>query len=122
MKNWTNPPVERDRPGRGRRRPADGTLRNRQFSPFGSRSFVPLTIGALALTFLVCPQAAHACSACFGKSDSPMAKGMNAGIFAMLAIVGSVLTCAASFFVFLARRASSLEKEQQATVPETKTE
>ena len=86
------------------------------------KNWIKFLVAAAALTFVVCPQAAHACSACFGKSDSPMAKGMNAGIFAMLAIIGSVLTCAASFFVFLARRASSLEKEQQATAPETKAE
>ncbi len=62
---------------------------------------------------LLCPvvmacaaNAAVACPVCFGKSDSPMAQGVNAGIFVMLGVVGCVLAGASVFFVYLARKAS----------------
>ena len=50
------------------------------------------------------PLHAHGCAVCFGKSDSPMALGMNYGILALLAVIVSVLSLVASFFVFVARR------------------
>jgi hypothetical protein len=66
-----------------------------------------------AIAFLSCPDSARACAACFGKSDSAMAQGMNAGILALLGVIGLVLVGAASFFVFLARQAAvSARKEQ----------
>ena len=48
-----------------------------------------------------------ACAACFGKSDSKLAEGMNAGIFALLVFVGALWLAFASFFVFIVRRAKS---------------
>lgn len=51
-----------------------------------------------------------ACTACFGKSDSNMAKGMNMGIFVLLLVIISVLCGVASFFVFLAKRSHQLEE------------
>jgi hypothetical protein len=55
---------------------------------------------------------ASACTACFGKSDSNMAKGMNMGIFALLLVITSVLCGVAGFFVFLAKRNSHLNEPQ----------
>jgi hypothetical protein len=49
-----------------------------------------------------------ACTACFGQSDSNMAKGMNMGIAALLLIITCVLCGVAGFFVFLAKRSSQL--------------
>jgi hypothetical protein len=57
--------------------------------------------------------AAMACAACYGQSDSPMAHGMNAGIFALLGVTGTVLCGAATFFVFLARRAAAASKKEE---------
>ena len=54
--------------------------------------------------------AALACTACFGKSDSNMAKGMNMGIAALLLIITCVLCGVAGFFVFLARRNAQLQE------------
>lgn len=51
---------------------------------------------------------ALACTACFGKSDSSMAQGMNMGIAALLLIITSVLCGVAGFFIFLAKRQSHL--------------
>jgi uncharacterized membrane protein len=50
---------------------------------------------------------AWACAACFGVSDDPMAKGMNAGIFALLGVVAVVLLGFLLFMVYLVRRAST---------------
>ena len=66
-------------------------------------TFVLTTVGAV----LASPTGALGCAACFGQSDSNMAKSVNAGIFSLLAVVGTVLIGAASFFVFLSRRAAA---------------
>jgi hypothetical protein len=54
-----------------------------------------------------------ACAACFGQSDSAMAKGMNMGIFSLLLVITSVLFGVAGFFVYLARRAAHLPPAQE---------
>ncbi len=59
--------------------------------------FAGLTIATLVLG---APKTL-ACAACYGQSDSPMAAGMNWGIFSLLAIVVVVLAGVASFFVYL---------------------
>ncbi|MDE0745532.1 MAG: hypothetical protein OSB66_07355 [SAR202 cluster bacterium] len=46
-----------------------------------------------------------ACAACYGESDSPMAEGMNAGIFVLLIIIGGTLAAIAGFFLFIMQRA-----------------
>jgi len=69
----------------------------------------------LFLAFVVCgnlsAQNIFACAACYGKSDSAMALGMNWGIFALLGVVGSVLAGIAGFFVFLVKRAEKISAE-----------
>jgi hypothetical protein len=61
-----------------------------------------------------------ACSACFGKSDSAMARSLNASIFTLMGIVGTVLAGAASFFVFLAKRAAAIAQLEQTTPSSSK--
>jgi hypothetical protein len=56
---------------------------------------------------LLQPTTLLACAACYGASDSPMAQGMNWGIFSLLVMIVLVLVGVASFFVFLARRSVS---------------
>jgi hypothetical protein len=72
-----------------------------------------LILALAALFFLNHPNSARACAACFGQSDSAMAHGMNAGIVALLVVIGTVLAGAASFFVFLARRAAMTGRKEQ---------
>lgn len=61
----------------------------------------------IATMLLLCQsRPALACAACFGKSDSSMARGMNMGIFALLAVIVSMLIAISTFFVFIARRAA----------------
>src|ERR1039458_3640344 len=50
----------------------------------------------------------RACPACAGQSDSPMAKGMNYGIFSLLAVIGVVLGGVASFFVYLGKKSATM--------------
>ena len=59
------------------------------------------------------PSPLFACAACYGKSDSPLAYGMNWGIFTLLGVVLTVLTCIALFFVHIVRG------EQAQTGPKT---
>ena len=73
-------------------------------SRFGVRALA--RTGAIFLVALITSQPAHACAICFGKSDSAMAKGMNMGIFALLICITGVLATLATFFIFLAVRAS----------------
>jgi hypothetical protein len=62
---------------------------------------------ALASGLALYPTPLWACAACYGQSDSPLALGMNWGIFSLLAVVVVVLSCIATFFVFLAKRAAT---------------
>ena len=49
------------------------------------------------------PSPLFACAACYGRSDSPLAYGMNWGIFTLLGFILTVLTCIALFFVHVVR-------------------
>lgn len=64
-------------------------------------------LGALMLA-LGLPLDAAACATCFGRSDSPLAEGMNMGILVLLGVVFAVLAGLTTFFVFLARRAAAV--------------
>ncbi|SPE50575.1 exported hypothetical protein [Verrucomicrobia bacterium] len=65
----------------------------------------------LLVGVLLWPGVLWACAACYGQSDSPMAKGMNWGIFSLLAVVVGVLGCIAGFFIYLARKAAAVSLE-----------
>jgi hypothetical protein len=87
------------------------------FNPVGlrprtGRSFV---FFLSAIFYLAHSTSAFACAACYGQSDSPMARGMTWGILALLAVVLSVLGCVTGFFVYIGRR-SNVEK---ASAPDT---
>jgi heme/copper-type cytochrome/quinol oxidase subunit 2 len=49
------------------------------------------------------PSPLFACAACYGKSDSPLASGMNWGIFTLMGVILTVLTCITLFFVHVVR-------------------
>jgi hypothetical protein len=65
----------------------------------------------LAALVLAVPRVALACPVCFGQSDSPMAQGVNMGIYFLLAVVAGVLAAFATFFIYLARRAKTFAQE-----------
>jgi hypothetical protein len=60
------------------------------------------------------PRAAFACPVCFGQNDSPLAKGVNMGIFMMLGFVALVLASFAYFFIYLIRRAKIADRASAA--------
>lgn len=67
------------------------------------------TILLAALIACATAPSALACATCYGASDSPLAQGMNWGIMVLLGFVGFVLTVVSSFFVYIVRRASTME-------------
>jgi hypothetical protein len=71
---------------------------------------------SLALMLLAKP-AVFGCAACFGRSDSPMAYGMNAGIMTLLAVILSMLALIATFFVFIVRRAAQVTTDVPESTP-----
>ena len=81
---------------------------------------------AVSVLWITLPQAALACPSCFGESDSPLAYGMNAGIFTLLGVVGVVLSGVAAFGIFIANRAGAFDwlkkpKPKHATTEEMAT-
>lgn len=71
----------------------------------------------LTLLFVAAPRLALACPVCFGQNDSPLAKGVNMGVFFMLGVVGVMLGAFATFFVYLSRRARLLDASTNAGSP-----
>lgn len=66
---------------------------------------------------LAVPSPLLACATCFGKSDAPMAHGMNCGIFTLLGVIITVLAGIAGFFVYLIRRETAAAHPPAATTP-----
>jgi hypothetical protein len=62
-----------------------------------------------ALLSLTAPRALLACAVCFGQSDSPLAAGINDGIFLMLGLIAVFWIAFGSFFIYLRRRARRLQ-------------
>lgn len=76
----------------------------------------------LAVGMALQPAALLACAACYGQSDSPLAKGMNWGIFSLLGVVVCVLCGIASFFVYLGRRSAAAPAAPPAPPPPESTQ
>ena len=73
------------------------------------RLFIAGVLYALAFQ----PHPLFACAACYGASDSPMAKGMNWGIFSLLGIVTVVLGSIATFFVFIGKKSAAVSSASE---------
>lgn len=54
------------------------------------------------------PDVALACPVCFTATDSPAANGMSMAILAMLGVTAAMLASFAAFFIYLMRRARSV--------------
>ncbi|MEO6182599.1 MAG: hypothetical protein ABIP71_05785 [Verrucomicrobiota bacterium] len=79
---------------------------------------VSIFIGAL---LKMSTPSAMACAACFGASDSAMAKGMNWGIFSLLAVIVCMLSGIAGFFVFLAKKSAQVASAAPSEQPPSET-
>ena len=65
------------------------------------------------------PAKLFACAACYGGNiDSPMADGMNWGIFTLLAVVGTVLAAFLAFLIYAIRKSEALEAAAQKNPPQ----
>jgi hypothetical protein len=71
------------------------------------KSLRKIMVAAAALA----PSPLFACAACYGRSDSPLAHGINWGIFTLMSVILTVLTCIALFFVHVVRREEALTKK-----------
>ena len=71
---------------------------------------VYFVVPVLLVAAILVPQAAMACPSCYGAADSPMTDAMNMAIFSLLGVTGSVLFGLVAFFVYLRRRAQSLNQ------------
>jgi hypothetical protein len=84
------------------------------------KSFRKILIAAAAFAAFA-PSPLFACAACYGKSDSPLASGMNAGIFTLMGVILSVLTCFALFFVHVIRGEARTQNDDSTPNPTPKT-
>ena len=57
---------------------------------------------------LLAPLPTFACATCYGAVDSPMADGMNWGIFTLMGVIGTVLATFAAFFIYIIRKNAAL--------------
>ena len=68
----------------------------------GVRVFVFCMVAVLVLTLI--PADVHSCPVCFGDADSKMAEAVNAAIFVLLGITGSVLGLFTALFLRIRKR------------------
>jgi hypothetical protein len=69
---------------------------------------------ALATVAMACQaQSTFACAMCYAapEGNSALAAGMNWGIMSLLAVVTFVLSACASFFIFLAKKAAAVARQ-----------
>jgi hypothetical protein len=55
-------------------------------------------------------QPLFACAACYGQSDSPLASGLNWGIFFLMGVIGTVLSGVVVFFVHVGKNSAGLDQ------------
>jgi hypothetical protein len=83
-----------------------------------SRKFLKTIFIAAALAAFA-PSPLFACAACYGKSDSPLASGMNWGIFTLMGVIVTVLGSIAAFFIYIVRKeAAALKNESSKLQPD----
>jgi hypothetical protein len=68
----------------------------------------------LAAAWLALPQAAAACSTCYGAADSPMTAGMNNAILTLIGVVGLVYVGIGKVFLEFRRRSRKLAEKAMA--------
>jgi hypothetical protein len=59
------------------------------------------------------PSKLLACAVCIGNTESTLRDGMTAGILALLAVALFMMATFAAFFIYLWRKAKSVESSQQ---------
>ncbi len=72
--------------------------------------FARFGCGSAAIAIAMHSNSLLACAACYGQSDSSLAKGMNWGIASLLVVVVGVLSGITTFFVYVAKRSASVSQ------------
>lgn len=72
-----------------------------------ARKYLKTVLLAAGLAFFT-PSPLFACAACYGQSDSPLASGMNWGIFTLMGVIVTMLATIASFFIYIVRKEAAL--------------
>jgi hypothetical protein len=67
----------------------------------------------VAVGALGSPSTLEACTVCLGNTQSSLRDGMNAGILALLGFALFMIACFAVFFVYLWRKAKSVESTRE---------
>lgn len=70
-----------------------------------------LWVAALVL----CAQVVQACPVCFGQTDSPIVKGIEASVLFMVGMTYFLILGGAALFIMLRRRARRMASEQAGT-------
>ena len=84
-----------------------------RFSGLGQRQKSALTVlTILSLILAAFPNSAHACAACYGQSDSPLASGVTWGILTLLAFVVAVLGSIVTFFIYINKKSATAAASQ----------
>ncbi len=81
------------------------------------RRLLKTSFALVAMAAVVAPVPSLACAACTGRTDSPLAVGMNWGILTLLGFVLTVLSCLAAFFVHVARRSPPEDDDANSSPP-----
>jgi hypothetical protein len=74
-----------------------------------SRKFLKAIFTAAMLAAFT-PSPLFACAACYGRSDSPLASGMNWGIFTLMGVIVTVLASIGAFFIYIVRKETTALK------------
>lgn len=82
-------------------------------SPRHARSLLLIS----ALTLMASPTA-QACAVCFGRTDSPLGKGLHWGVLALLICVSMMLAVFGAFAVYLVRRSAAVAAEEESAARE----
>ncbi len=72
-----------------------------------------ILLAGLVFAWAALPMDVSACSACFGETGSPMAKGLSMGVLFLIGVVLVVLGGVVTFFIYLARRARAAAREPE---------
>ena len=73
-------------------------------------------LGAFSACVVLAPAHSFACATCYGANiDSPMADGMNWGIFTLLGIIGTVLATFLTFLIYIIRKSEAMNAAAEAS-------
>ncbi len=74
---------------------------------------LPGPAALVAALWMLGSPALRACAVCFGKTDSPLGKGLHWGVLALLACIFALLLTFGAFAFYLARRSMAVEAERR---------